>query len=95
MTRNLDRRIELMPPIHDTNLHARILHILHLQLADNQLRWQLNTDGTYALIEPEKNGQAINSQELLEKYVSKIHDKVKKKTSNYVKKLADKLLRES
>jgi polyphosphate kinase len=84
-----------MTPIHDGGLNERILHILHLQLADNQLRWQLNTDGTYTLIEPDKNGQAINSQELLEKYVSKIHDKVKKKTSNYVKKLADKLFKES
>ena len=95
MTRNLDRRIELMTPIHDPDLSERILHILNLQLADNQLRWHLNSDGTYTHLAPAKGEQSINSQELLEKYVSKIHDKVKKKTSNYVKKLADKLLKDS
>ncbi len=95
MTRNLDRRIELMTPIHDPELNERILHILHLQLADNQLRWELQNDGTYRRIVPPENVQKINSQELLEKYVTKIHDKVKKKTVNYVKKLADKLLKES
>jgi len=96
MTRNLDRRIELMTPIYNTGLNERILHILHLQLADNQLRWELNPDGSYTHITPAKNQQVINSQELLEKYVTKMHDKVKKKkSSNYVKKLADKLLKES
>jgi polyphosphate kinase len=95
MTRNLDRRIELMTPIHEQELNERILHILHLQLADNQLRWELQSDGTYHRVEPIANTQKINSQELLEKYVNKIHDKVKRKTSNYVKKLADKLLKES
>jgi polyphosphate kinase len=95
MTRNLDRRIELMTPIHDQRFNERILSILHLQLADNQLRWQLNPDGSYTHILPEEGSQIINSQELLEKYVSKIHDKVKKKSSDYVKKLADKLLKES
>ncbi len=96
MTRNLDRRIELMTPIHDAGLNERILHVLHLQLADNQLRWELNPDGSYTHTVPEKDQQVIHSQELLEKYVTKMHDKVKKKkSSNYVKKLADKLLKES
>ncbi len=96
MTRNLDRRIELMTPIHHPELNERILHILNLQLADNQLRWKLESDGSYTHLTPTKGEQIINSQELLEKYVNKIHDRVKKKkSSNYVKKLADKLLKES
>jgi polyphosphate kinase len=94
MTRNLDRRIELMTPIDNADLKERLLHILHLQLADNQLRWELQSDGTYRHVTAEGH-HAINSQELLEKYVNKIHDKVKKKSSSYVKRLADKLLKES
>ncbi len=96
MTRNLDRRIELMTPIDDTGFQERILQILHLQLADNQLRWQLENDGSYTHITPADGEQTINSQELLEKSVSKMHDKIsRKKSGNYVKKLADKLLKES
>ncbi len=97
MTRNLDRRIELMTPIHDAGLNERILHILHLQLADNRLRWELHKDGTYHRAVAPKGARPIHSQELLEQYVTKIHDKVKKKkkTGNYVKKLADTLLKES
>ncbi len=95
MTRNLDRRIELMTPVHNKELKERIQHILTLQLADNQLRWQLQNDGRYIKVDPKDGEKLINSQELLEKSVSKMHDKVKKKKSNYVKKLADKLLKES
>jgi polyphosphate kinase len=96
MTRNLDRRIELMTPVKNQDLKERIHHILTLQLADNQLRWQLQQDGQYTKIEPKDGEKLINSQELLEKSVTKMHDKTKnKKSSNYVKKLADKLLKES
>jgi len=96
MTRNLDRRIELMTPVKNKELKERIHHILTLQLADNQLRWELDGNGQYTKIKPHEGEKPINSQELLEKSVSKMHDKIKKKnSSNYVKKLADKLLKES
>ncbi len=96
MTRNLNRRIELMTPIKNKELKERIYNILTLQLADNQLRWLLQSDGKYIKVTPKDGEKLINSQELLEKSVSKMHDKIKKKkSSNYVKKLADKLLKES
>ncbi len=98
MPRNLDRRVELMTPIIETNLKERIEQILHLQLSDNSLKWVLNSDGTYTLNVAGEQERVINSQELLEKYINKIYEKNKKRdnnSSNYVKKLADKLLKES
>jgi polyphosphate kinase len=97
MPRNLDRRVELMTPIIEESLKERIEQILTLQLNDNVLKWSLNSDGSYTLVKPKESERVINSQELLEKYVNKIYQKNKKRdnTSNYVKKLADKLLQES
>ncbi len=97
MPRNLDRRVELMTPIVDDALKERLEQILTLQLSDNVLRWVLNSDGSYTLSIPKDGEREINSQELLEKYVNKIYQKNKKRdnSSNYVKKLADKLLQES
>ncbi len=96
MTRNLDRRVELMTPIYEHELKERITNILTLQLADNELRWQLGSDGNYTMVSSKNGEKNINSQELLERSVTKMHDKIKKKKSgNYVKKLADKLLKES
>jgi polyphosphate kinase len=96
MPRNLDRRIELMTPIHETALSDRIKQILTLQLADNKLRWELGSDGSYHELRPPNGSRVVNSQELLEKYVNKIYDRTRKRSGgNYVKKLAEKLLKES
>ncbi len=99
MPRNLDRRIELMTPIFDKNLAERIEQILNLQLADNQLRWILQSDGDYVEVESIEVQNMINSQELLEKYVNKLYERTRKhdssKGNNYVKRLAEKLLKES
>jgi len=95
MPRNLDRRVELMVPIKEEHLSERIEHILHLQMPDNSLRWLLNSDGTYTLAKVKDGTKKINSQELLEKYVSKIYNRTRKQSTNYVKRLADKLLKES
>jgi len=96
MPRNLDRRIELMTPIHESALADRIKQILTLQLADNVLRWELRNDGTYREVEAEPGSRIVNSQELLEKYVNKVQERTRKRrTGNYVKRLTEKLLKES
>jgi polyphosphate kinase len=99
MPRNLDRRIELMTPILEESLAERIEQILSLQLADNQLRWVLQSDGSYTQVHPREGERPVNSQELLEKYVNKLYDRTRKhdsgKGGNYVKRLAEKLLKES
>jgi len=99
MPRNLDRRVELMTPIFEKNLKERIEQILTLQLADNILKWELYPDGSYKRVKS-KESKKINSQEVLEKYVSKLQERSRKRqensnSDNYFKRLAEKLLKES
>ena len=93
MPRNLVRRIELMTPILEENLKQKIEQILMLQLADNQLRWELQEDGNY--IKVPLLGKAVNNHKVLEAYTNKIHDKTKKETPDYVSRLANRILKES
>jgi polyphosphate kinase len=92
MPRNLIRRIELMTPILEEKLTQKIVQILMLQLADNQLRWELQEDGNYVKVP--LLGKAVNNHEVLEQYVNKIYDKTKKETPDYVSRLANRLLKE-
>ena len=93
MPRNLVRRVELMTPILEDNLKQKIEQILMLQLADNTLRWELQNDGNYTKV-PALDKE-INNHCVLEDFVSKIHDKTKKETPDYVSRLANRLLKES
>ncbi len=93
MTRNLVRRVELMTPIEEPNLSRRIEQILLLQLKDNQLRWELKESGEYAKV-PTLDGK-INNHTILENYITKLYDKTRKETPDYVQKLAGRLLKDS
>ena len=50
MERNLDRRIELLFPVTDPELQARLLEVLELNLADDTNAWRLAADGTWARV---------------------------------------------
>ena len=93
MPRNLVRRVELMTPILEENLTQKIEQILMLQLADNTLRWELQSDGNYTKVP--SLGKDVNNHCVLEEYVCKIHDKTKKETPDYVNRLANKLLKDN
>ena len=47
MERNLDRRIELLFPVTDSELQARLLEVLDLDLADDMNSWVLGTGGKW------------------------------------------------
>ena len=95
MPRNLDRRIELMIPIEDRELSNRLLQILNTQLADNTHKYELQYNREYIHIKPQDGQEAVNSQEIFEKYVSKIAKLTNKNSSKHISKLAKKLLKES
>ena len=57
MTRNLNRRIELLFPIVDSRIAKRIRLILELYLADNQRSWQLGIDGQYNKVKVNKKNK--------------------------------------
>ena len=51
MPRNLDRRVEALVHIEDPRLRARIDEILRVNLADDNLAWDLHADGTWRRVE--------------------------------------------
>ncbi|SFV63453.1 Polyphosphate kinase [hydrothermal vent metagenome] len=93
MPRNLVRRIELMTPILEESLSLKIEQILTLQLSDNTLRWELDSDGNYSKVLA--LDKKVDNHSILENYVSKIHNKTKKETPAYLSRLANKILKES
>jgi len=58
MTRNLDKRIELMFPVEDKDCRAKLLHALEAQFKDNTKARRLTPDGTYKRVKPAK-GEAV------------------------------------
>lgn len=87
MPRNLEKRFELMIPMYDEVLSAKIKDLLNLQLNDNELSWDLLSDGTYKQVERDKDIKAIDSQEYLENYVNKIYKANTKNKNTKVKKI--------
>lgn len=61
MTRNLDRRVEIVFPVEDEDIKKEILHILDIEFQDNTKAHILQEDGQYEKLD--KRGKAlINSQ---------------------------------
>ena len=65
MSRNLDRRIEVLTPVLDENIRRTLLEVLRLQLADNMQAWELRGNGEYVRLRPADGAEPVNSQELL------------------------------
>jgi len=65
MTRNLDRRVELMIPVDEPELREDLEHILHTALNDNLKARELRKDGAYHRIQPGPNEAGLRSQALL------------------------------
>ena len=94
MPRNLVRRIELLTGIKDELSRDKIIQILKLQLADNTLAHELQSDGSYIKIKKE-NSKWINSHKLIEDYVNRIVKATKKESSSSIEQLASRLFLES
>lgn len=69
MSRNLDRRVELMVPITRETQFRDIRDTLELYFADNTRSHMLNADGTWTMKKPRAGEKAVRAQErLYEKY---------------------------
>ncbi len=69
MTRNLDRRVEVIAPLEDPHLRETVLQDLQDLLRDNCQAWDLGPDGAYTRRSPAPGSTEFNAQvELLKRY---------------------------
>ncbi len=61
MERNLDRRIEVLVPVRDPELQARLLEVLDLVFADDTNAWTLGSDRRWRRV-PNRNGVSSQCQ---------------------------------
>jgi polyphosphate kinase len=73
MGRNLDRRVELMVPIEAGEQKSRLINMLNSYFEDNTNSSELQSDGTYELIESKKKKNRFRSQEFLYKQAHQIY----------------------
>jgi len=74
MTRNLDRRIEVITPILDTDIFNELKHILTLQLNDNQKARVLDLENSNKKVTVGNQEEPIRSQYAIYDYLKKILD---------------------
>ena len=65
MTRNTEKRVEVMCPIFDVTIKERLNHMLDIMLEDNTKARRMLSDGSYIL--KEQNGERIVAQEIFMK----------------------------
>lgn len=65
MTRNLDRRVEVITPIEDPTISKDLQEILGIMLSDNRQAWDLHSDGSYTQRHPQSEKHALNTQQIL------------------------------
>ncbi len=71
MTRNLEKRIELMVPVESPALKRRLIQILETSFQDNTQAYRLLASGESARIERSKGEKAVRSQEQFYKQARK------------------------
>lgn len=74
MSRNLDRRIELMFPILDSDCFADVKSILDTYFADNVNAEILQPNGSWIPVETEKKREKIQAQDVLYKKYKKLNE---------------------
>ena len=81
MPRNLDKRVEILFPVEDDALKAEVIHILNIQLADNEKARILQKNGTYR--RAAKGGHAkLNSQKYFCEEAKRAQKERKKQNKN-------------
>lgn len=74
MSRNLDRRIELMFPVLDDKAFDEVKEILEVYFKDNENALELNETGQWLPVKAEKNEKTFRAQDFLYKKYKKAAD---------------------
>jgi polyphosphate kinase len=69
MTRNLDRRIEVLVPVEQPRLRQELTAVFDSAFADNSSSWELDSDGTWHRRSPKKGERVHNHQLNLQRRV--------------------------
>lgn len=65
MTRNLDRRVEVITPIEDPEISKDLQEILGIMLSDNRQAWDMQSDGSYKQRRPQAGTNEESTQQIL------------------------------
>ena len=65
MTRNLDRRVEVITPIEDPEISKDLQEILGIMLSDNRQAWDMQSDGSYQQRRPQAGANEESTQQIL------------------------------
>lgn len=79
MTRNMIKRVEILFPVEDKNIAARLLDFMNLQLSDNQKGRYQDQYGNYHYIE--NNSSPLNSQAYLMQIALKYGQELKRQSA--------------
>lgn len=83
MPRNLDRRVEIMFPVEDEKLKAKVRHVLEVQLEDTAKAHILKSDGTYEKVN-RRGKPFLSAQEVFCKEAKDEHKEQKPKEMSRV-----------
>jgi polyphosphate kinase len=61
MPRNLDGRVETLTPVIDARLKLRLEEIIQVNLADDELAWELDGDATWSRVAPDRGVNAMET----------------------------------
>lgn len=79
MPRNFHRRVEVMLPIDDPQLRARLIEFLNITVADTLKSWLLQSDGAYVRALSRSSAQPVRSQQ---RFIELTKDRVKVADAN-------------
>ncbi|WP_310487661.1 polyphosphate kinase 1 [Chamaesiphon sp. VAR_69_metabat_338] len=65
MTRNLDRRVEVITPIEDPEISSDLQEILGIMLSDNRQAWDMQSNGSYSQRRPRSGMAEQSTQQIL------------------------------
>ena len=96
MPRNLDRRVEIMFPVEDEVLKAKVKHILDVQLSDTLKAYMMTDEGNYVKVKPQRGKKPVGAQDTFCKEAKRNNepqiDFLKKRT--FIPRLANEVLDE-
>ncbi|MDR2802720.1 MAG: polyphosphate kinase 1 [Treponema sp.] len=84
MTRNLERRVELMFPVIDKEIKYRVSAVLDLFFKDNSHAHTLGTDGAWRRMRPALGEECFQVQKYLKEYTHKLYSECAKTNSIFI-----------